>query len=218
MVVSESESHSVMSDSLQPQGLYSPWNSPGQNPGVGSLSLSRGSPNPGIEPRSPVLHSYSLPAEPQGKSKNAGWVAYPFSRGSSQTRNWTGVYCIAGRFFTNWATRQAHECESWTIKKAEHWRIDAFELWCQWILLTVSWTARRSSQSILKEISLECSLEGLLMRRKFQYFGHLIRRTYSLEKTLMLGGIEGGRRRGWQRMRWLGGITDSMEMSLSKCR
>ena len=207
MVVSESESHSVMSDSLQPQRLYSPWNSPGQNPGVGSLSLSRGSPNPGIEPRSPALHSYSLPAEP-----------YPFSRGSSQTRNWTGVYCIAGRFFTNWATRQAHGCEIWTIKKAERWRFDAFELWCQWILLTVPWTARRSNQSILKEISLECSLEGLLMRLKFQYFGHLMRRTYSLEKTLMLGGIEGGRRRGWQKMRWLGGITDSMEMSLSKRR
>ena len=106
----ESESCSVVSDSLQPQGLYSPWNSPGQNPGVGSLSLSRGSPNPGIEPRSPVLHSYSLPAEPQGKSKNAGWVAYPFSRGSSQTRNQTGVSCIAGGFFTSWATREAPSC------------------------------------------------------------------------------------------------------------
>ena len=106
-------------------------------------------PKPGIEHGSFALQVNSLPAEPQGKSKNAGWVAYPFSRGSSQTRNWTGVYCIAGRFFTNWATRQAHECESWTIKKAEHWRIDAFELWCWRRLLRVTWTTQRSNQSIL---------------------------------------------------------------------
>ena len=107
-------------------------------------------------------------------------------------------------------------CESWTIKKAECWRIDAFELWCWRRLLKVPWTARRSNQSILKEISSGCSLEELLLKLKLQYFGHLMRRTDLLEKTLMLGKIERRRRRGWQSMRWLGGITDSMDMSLSK--
>ena len=109
-------------------------------------------------------------------------------------------------------------CESWTIKKAEHRRINAFELWCWRRLLRVPWTARRSNQSILKEISPEYSLEGLMLKLKLQYFGHLMQRTDSLEKTLMLGKIEGGRRRGWQRMWWLDGITDSMDMSLSKLR
>ena len=107
-------------------------------------------------------------------------------------------------------------CESWTIKKAEDRRIDAFELWCWRRLLRVPWTARRSNQSILKEISPEYSLEGLMLKLKLQYFGHLMRRTNSLEKTLMLGKTEGGRRRGRQRMRWLDGITDLMDMSLSK--
>ena len=107
-------------------------------------------------------------------------------------------------------------CDSWTIKKAKHQRIDAFELWCLRRLLTVSWTARRSNQSILKEISNEYSLEGLMLKLKLQYFGHLMWRTDSLEKTLMLGKIEGRRRRGRQRMRWLDGITDLMDMSLSK--
>ena len=107
-------------------------------------------------------------------------------------------------------------CENWTIKKAECWRIDAFELWCWRTLLRVSWTARRSNQSILKEISPECSLEGLLLKLKLQYFGHLMWRTNSFEKTLMLGKIEGGRIRGWQRMRWLDGIIDSTDMSLSR--
>ena len=109
-------------------------------------------------------------------------------------------------------------CESWTIKKAECWRIDAFELWCWRRLLRVPWTARRSNQSILKEISPEYSLEGLMLKLKLQYFGHLMRRTDSLEKTLMLGKIEGGKRRGRQRMRWLEGITDSMDVSLSRLR
>ena len=109
-------------------------------------------------------------------------------------------------------------CESWTIKKAEHRRIDAFALWCWRRLLRVPWTARRSNQSILKEISPEYSLEGLMLKLKFQYFGHLMWRTDSLEKTLMLGKIEGERRRGRQRMRWLDGIIDSMDMSLSELR
>ena len=107
-------------------------------------------------------------------------------------------------------------CESWTIKKTECWRIDAFELWCQRRLLRVPWTTRRSNQSILKEISPEYSLEGLMLKLKLQYFGHMIWRTDLLEKTLMLGKTEGRRIRGWQRMRWLDGITDSMNMSLSK--
>ena len=106
-------------------------------------------------------------------------------------------------------------CESWTIKKAEC-RIDAFELWCWRRLLRIPWTARRSSQSILKEVSPEYSLEGLMLKLKLQYFGYLMRRTDSLEKMLMLGKTEGKRRRGWQRMRWLNGITDSMDMSLSE--
>ena len=107
-------------------------------------------------------------------------------------------------------------CESWTLKKAEYRRIDAFELWCWRRLLRVPWTARRSNQSILKEISPEYSLEALMLKLKLQYFGHLMQRTDSLGKTLMLGKLEGGRRRGQQRRKWLDGITDSMDMSLSK--
>ena len=107
-------------------------------------------------------------------------------------------------------------CESWTVKKAEHQRIDAFELWCWRRLLKVPWNARRSNQAILKEISPEYSLEGLMLKLKLQYFGHLMQRADSLEKTLMLGKIEGRRKGGRQRMRWLRGITDSMDMNLSK--
>ena len=106
--------------------------------------------------------------------------------------------------------------ESWTIKKAEHWRIDAFEMWCQRRLVRVPWTARRSNQSILKEISPGCSLEGLMLKLKLQYFGHLIRGADSLEKILMLGNIEGRRRRGWQRMRWLDDITNSVGTGLGR--
>ena len=109
-------------------------------------------------------------------------------------------------------------CESWTVKKAERRRIDAFDLWCCRRLLRVPWTARRSNQSILKEISPGISLEGMMLKRKLQYFGHLMRRVDSLEKTLMLGGIGGRRRKGRQRIRWLDGITDSMDVSLSELR
>ena len=109
-------------------------------------------------------------------------------------------------------------CENWTLKKAEHWRIVALELWCWRRLLRVPWTARSSNQSILKEISPGCSLEGMMLKLKLQYFGHLMQRVDSLEKTLILGGIGGRRRRGWQRMRWLDGITHSMDMSLGGLR
>ena len=109
-------------------------------------------------------------------------------------------------------------CESWTVKKAKHQRIDAFELWCWRRLLRVPWTTRRSNQSILKEISPGISLEGMMLKLKLQYFGHFMRRVVSLEKTLMLGGIGGRRRRGRQRMRWLGGITDLMDVGLSELR
>ena len=111
-----------------------------------------------------------------------------------------------------------YECESWTIKKAEHWRIDAIELWCWRRLLRVPWTARTSNKSILKEIRPGCSLEGLMLKLKLQYFGYLIQRADSFEKTLILGKIEVRRRRGWQRMRWLDGITDLMDMSLGRLR
>ena len=127
----------------------------------------------------------------------------------------TGEEIYVLLWFLQWS---CNGCESWTVKKAEHQRIDAFELWCWRRLLRVSWTARRSSQSILTEISPGCSSEGLMLKLKFQYFGHLMRRVDSLEKTLMLRGIGGGRRKGRQRMRWLNGITDLMGMSLSKLR
>ena len=123
----------------------------------------------------------------------------------------TRVHLVKGMFFpvVNYA------CESWTVKKAESWRTDAFEVWCSRKLLRVPWTARRSEQTILKESSPRCSLEGLMLKLKLQYFGHLMLRADSFEKTLMLGKIEGRRRRGWQKMRWLNGIIDSMDLSLN---
>ena len=137
------------------------------------------------------------------------WVAFPFSRGSSQPRDQTQVSHIAGRCFTIWVTREATFCFLPST---------AFELWCWRRFLRVPWTARRSNQSILKEISPGCSLEGLMLKLKLQYFGHLMQRVDSLEKPLMLGGIGGGRRREWQRMSWLDGITNSMDMSLNELR
>ena len=133
---------------------------------------------------------------------------------SSQPHGLQPTRLLHPRDFPGESTGVGCHCLLW--KKAECWRIDAFELWCWRRLLRVPWTARRSIQSILKEISPECSLEELVLKLKLQYFGHLMWRTDSLEKTLMLGKIEGRRRRGWQRMRWLDGITDSMGMSLSK--
>ena len=138
--------------------------------------------------------------------------AISFSRASSWPRDRTQVSCIAGRRFNLWTTREAYYKESWAPKNRCFWT----GVWRR--LLRVPWTARRSNQSILKEIIPEYSLEGLMLKLKLQYLGHLMRRTDSLEKTLMLGKTEGRRRRGWQRMRWLDGITESMDMSLSKLR
>ena len=143
---------------------------------------------------------------------------------SAEHRIVPSTFCLKYNYYINriyfdWfliSTELNMLCESWTVKKAEHQRIDVFELWFRRRLLRVPWTARRSNQSILQEISPECSLEGLMLKLKLQYFGHLMRSVDSLEKTLMLGGIRGRRRRGWQRMRWLDGITDSTDMSLGK--
>ena len=135
---------------------------------------------------------------------------------NNNIKNQRHYFADKGSSSQSYGFSSSHGCESWTIKKAEHRRIDGFELWCWRRLLRVLWKARRSNQSILKEISPEYSLEGLMLKLKLQYSGHLMRRTDSLEKTLMLGKIEGRRRRGRQRMRWLDGITDSMYMNLSK--
>ena len=165
-------------------------------------------PDPGIEPGSPSLQADALTSEPPGKPMtnpndllNSRDITLP-----------TQVHLVQAMVFPI----IMYGCESWTIKKAECQRIDAFELWCWGRPLRVPWTAKRSNHSILKETSPEYSLEGLMLKLKLQYFGHLMRRTDSFEKTLMLGKIEGGMRRVRQRMRWLDGITDSMDMNLSK--
>ena len=153
-----------------------------------------------------------------------GWLVGGALHGAGcpSWRGWGGKWCVLFTESTVCLVKAMvfpvvrYGCESWTIKKAEYRRIAAFELWCWRRLLRVPWTARRCNQSILKEISPECSLEGLMLKLKLQYFGYLMQRTDSLEKTLMLGKIEGGRRREWQRMKWLDGITDSMDMSLSR--
>ena len=143
---------------------------------------------------------------------NTFWKAFPLPPQNSE--NWWD-FQLAGSNNSLFPVVM-YGCESWTVKKAECWRTDEFALWCWRRLLRVPWTARRSNQSILKEISPGCSLEGMMLKLKLQYFGHLMPRVDSLEKTLMLGGIAGRRRRGWQRMRWLDGITNSMDVSLSE--
>ena len=136
-------------------------------------------------------------------------VTHRVAKSRTRLRDWTEVKAVVSPVVL-------YGYESWTVKKAEHWRIDAFELWCWRRLLRVPWTSRRSSQSILKEISPGCSLEGVMLKLKLQYFGHLMWRVDTLEKTLMLGGIGGRRKRGRQRMRWLDGITNSVDVSLSE--
>ena len=217
---------------LWPHGLYNPWNSSGPDTGVGRLSLLQGifpsqESNPGIPHCRWILYQLSH----KGSPRILEWVAFPFSRGSSWPRNWTGVSFIPGGFFTNGAIREAmtkldsilksrditlptkfclvkamvfpvvmYRCESWTIKKAECQRIDAFELWCWRRLLRVPWAARRYNQSILKEISPQYSLEGLMLKLKLQYFGHLMWRTDSLEKILIMERLKAGgegNSRGW---------------------
>ena len=207
-----SATRSVMSDSLQPHGLYSPWNSPGQNTGVGSCSFLQGIFSTlGIKPRSPTLQADSLPAEPQAKPKNTGIDSLALLQQIFLTQELNQGLLHCRRIFYQLSYQESP-------KENELWRTEAFELWCWRRLLRVPWTAKSSYQSILKEISPEYSLEELLLTLKLQHFGHLMRRTDSLEKTLMLGKTEGRRRRGQQRTRWLDGITDSMDMNLSDSR
>ena len=180
-----------MSNFVQPHGqqpisLLRPQDSLGKNTGEGCNSFSNDQPRKHIKKQRLYFTNKGLSSQ-----------SYGFSRSHVQMWDYKESPC-------------------WTIKKAEHWRIGAFELWCWRRLLRIPWTARRSNQSVLKEISLEYSLEGLMLKMKLQYFGHLMWRTDSLEKTLMLGKIDGGRRRGQQRMRWLDSITNLTDMSLSK--
>ena len=171
----------------------------------------------------PILcQGYSLTGSNQ---EQRVWHVVQTSQPAGQSQCWTLLTKIhrrseSLRINTNYKNTPVvmYGCESWTVKKAERRRIDAFELWCWRRLLRVPWTTRKSNQSILKEISPGCSLKGLMLKLKFQYFGHLMRRVDSLEKTLMLGGIRGRRRMGQWRMRWLDGITDSMDVSLSEPR
>ena len=173
-----------------------------------AISFSRGSSQPRDEPRSPALQADSLPTELQGKPMT-NLDSILKSRGITLP---TQVHLVKAMVFPV----VMYGCEIWTNKKTEQRRIDAFELWCWRRLLRVPWTARTSNQSILKEISPEYSLEGLMLNLKLQYFDHLMWRADSFEKTLMLGKIEGRRRRGWQRMRWLDPVTDSTDMGLGE--
>ena len=207
----EKWSHSVMSNSLWPDGLLA-YHAP---PSVGfsrqeywsglSFPSPGDLPNPGIKPGSPTLQADALPSEPPMTNLDSifksRYITFP-----------TKVCLVKAMVFPV----VIYGCESWTVKKAKCQRIDAFELWCWRRLLRVPWSARRSNKSILKEISPEYSLEGLMLKLKLQYFAHLMRRTDSLEKTLMLVKIEDRRRKGRQRMRWLDGITDSMDMGLGR--
>ena len=182
-----------MSNSLQPHEWYSPWNSPGQNTGVGGHSL--------LQEIFPTQGSNSgVP--------HCSWILYQLSHQGNRNHFNYSIYSTQNPML--YTGLRSRGCESWTVKKAEHQRIDAFELWGWRRLLRVPWTARRSTQSILEEISPGCSLEGMMLKLKLQYFGHLMRRVDSL-----LGGIGGRRRRGRQRTRWLDGITNLMDVSLS---
>ena len=188
---------------------------PSKNTGVGCHALLQENlPNPGNEPRSPALQADSLPFESPGNFYSKFLLGKVYVLGNYSKFLLGKIYLVKAMVFPV----VMYGCESWTVKKAKSRRIDAFELWCWRRLLRVPWTARRSNQSILKEISPGISLEGMMLKLKLQYFGHLMPRVDSMEKTLMLGGIGGRRRRGRQRMRWLDGITDSMGMSLSELR
>ena len=206
-------SRSVVSNSLQPHELQ-------------HSRLPCPSPTPGVYPNScplsqwchPTISSSVVPFSSHPQSFLASWSFQKTNLNSIlKSKDITlpaKVHVVKAMVFP----AVIYGCESWTIRKAEHWRIDAFELCCWRKLLRVPWTARRSNQSILNEISPEYSLEGLMLKLKLQYFGHLMQRTDSLEKTLMLGKAAGRRKRGWQRMRWLDGITNLLDMSLSNLR
>ena len=223
-------SNSVQPHRQQPISLPHPWHSPGKNTGMSCHFLLQCMK---VKSESEVTQSCPTLSDPMDcslpgssihgifQARVLEWVTIAFSMTNlvSILKNRditlpTKVHLVKAIVFPV----VMYGCESWIIKKAEHQRIDVFELWCWRRLLRVPWTARRSNQSILKEISPEYSLEGLMLKLKLQYFSYLMQRADSLKKTLMLGKIEGGRIRGWQRMRWLDGITDLMDMSLSKLK
>ena len=202
--------------SWQPTRLRHPWDSPGKNTGVGChfpLQCMK------VRSESEVAQLHLTLRNPMDCSPLGSSIHGVFQ---ARVLAWVVIAFIYIYIYIIHLVKAMvfpvvmYGCESWTVKKPEHWKIDAFELWCWRRLLRDPWAARRSNQSILKVISPGCSLEGLMLKLKLQYFGHLMQRIDSFEKTLMLGGIGGMRRKGWQRMRWLDGITDSMDMGLSK--